>query len=76
MKSNDLFAASRRLRNKTNLGELESLLNQRRIARRQLTCAINRVQTLDSAISDLALALATRGFEDELAALSSDPFAR
>lgn len=76
MKSNDVFAASRRIRNKTNLGQFESLIAQRRIARRQLTCAVNRLQTIDSAISDLALVLAERGFNAELAALASDPHAR
>jgi hypothetical protein len=69
---NNLFAASRRMRNQTTLGQLEQLLKKRRIARRQLTCAQTRVANLDDAIADLAHDLATQSFEAELARFSGN----
>lgn len=69
---NNLFAASRRMRNQTTLGQLEQLLKKRRIARRQLTCALSRIAEINDAIADMTHELATAKFDDELARASGN----
>ena len=65
-KDDPLIAATKRIRSRTTLGQLEKLLAERSAAQRRVTCARDRLDAINRRIAKVAQTLAQSVFDREL----------